>query len=156
MKEKPTVAFILTMLGGVLILLAVPILFLKVYVTEVYFLEPMREIKERGWLIPLIMFSVILSIPGIITIIGALMIKSSDKEGVKNGGILVAIVSAIWLYVTIVLHEILLGPFYIYIREIPLREGFVIGSIIALIGGVIALFWKPHEISTHPASTSLS
>jgi hypothetical protein len=60
------------------------------------------------------------------------------------------------VYVTIVLHEILLGPFYIYIREIPLREGSMVGSIIALIGGVIALFWKPLEISTHPASTSLS
>jgi hypothetical protein len=84
------------------------------------------------------------------------MIKSSDKEGVKNGGILVAIVSAIWLYVTIVLHEILLGMFYTYIREIPLREGSMVGSIIAFIGGVIALFWKPHEISTHPAATSLS
>jgi hypothetical protein len=99
MKEKPTAAFILTLVGGVLILLTVPILFLKVYVTEVYFLEPMHGIKERGWLIPLIMFSVILSIPGII-IIGALMIKSGDKGRVKNGGILVAIVSAIWLYLT--------------------------------------------------------
>jgi hypothetical protein len=143
MKEKPTVAFILTLVGGVLILLAVPILFLKVYVTEVYFLEPMHGIKERGWLIPLIMFSVILSIPGIIIIIGALMIKSSDKGRVKNGGILVAIVSAIWLYVTIVLHEMLLGRFHIYIYGTPLKEGFIIGSVIALIGGVIALLLKP-------------
>jgi hypothetical protein len=152
MKEKPTVAFILTLIGGVLILLAVPILFLKVYVTQVYFLEPMHGIKERGWLIPLIMFSVILSIPGIITIIGALMIKSSDKGRVKNGGILVTIILAIWLYVTIVLHEILLGPFYIYIREIPLREGSMISSVIALIGGVIALFWKPPEVLTQLGS----
>ncbi|MCS7130543.1 MAG: hypothetical protein NZ872_03890 [Archaeoglobaceae archaeon] len=100
--EKPTAAYILSLIGGILGLL----LAIGIFVAANLFGPLGALFGGMLALVPLI-FSLII-------IWGAMMIKSGEPKKVKNGGIIVVVFS------------ILSGL-----------------NIIALIGGILALVWKP-------------
>jgi hypothetical protein len=136
MAEKPTAAFVLSLIGGIFILvgaiflLVIAIPFLLGQVPEVE--EPIGFFAFLGSL--LAVGSIIGVISGILIIIGAIMINSGERGKVRNGGILVLIFSIISL--------ILSGG------------GFFIGFLLGLIGGILALSWKPEEVPTQPITAA--
>lgn len=67
---------------------------------------------------------------GIIIIVGAAMINSGDPSKVRTGSIIVLIFS---------------------ILSLPLSGGgFIIGFILALVGSILGLVWKPSERPSYP------
>ncbi len=123
-SEKPTAAFVLSLLAGIFIL--IDGIFVTAAATFV-FLVPMMDmfIGVIGMVIGMII-GIAELIFGIIVMMGAFMINSSDPGKVKTGGILVLIFSII---------SIIAGG------------GFIIGLILGLVGGILALTWKPSEQS---------
>ncbi|MEM4637356.1 MAG: hypothetical protein QXE44_07725, partial [Nitrososphaerota archaeon] len=78
----------------------------------------------------MIAFGVVGLVFGIIVIIGAVMINSGEPSKVRTGSILVLIFSILSLIVS--------------------GGGFIIGFILALIGSILGLVWKPSERSMYP------
>ena len=136
MAEKPTAAFVLSLIGGIFILigaiflLVTAIPFLLGQVPEVE--APIGIFAFLGGL--LAVGSIIGLISGILIIIGAIMINSGERGKVRNGGILVLIFSIISLIFSV--------------------GGFFIGFILGLIGGILALTWKPKEVPTRPVTAT--
>ena len=74
-------------------------------------------------------------ISGIIIVVGAVMMNSSMRSRVRTGAILVLILTIIGAFFTV--------------------GGFVIGFILALIGSILGLTWKPTaSMPPPPAPTS--
>lgn len=127
MSEKPTAAFILSLIGGILILLAgiVFAAFFGILGVAMFFV-PGIGIPLAGFLIVLGILGLIF---GILVIVGALMINSGEKRRVTTGSIIVLVFSILSLF--------------------TVGGGFIIGFILGLIGGILGLAWKP-EASTPP------
>ncbi|MDT7865078.1 MAG: hypothetical protein RQ922_04260 [Thermoproteota archaeon] len=95
-------------------------------------------------LIPLshiIIFSLPNLICAIIIIIGAILLYSSEKGRVLAGGILVlvfSILSILFLFMT----GLLLLSFYLI-----LSLDILLGNVMSLVGGILALTWKPEKTS---------
>lgn len=120
MEEKPTAAFILSLIGGVLILL--PSLFIVGFYRW-YGWGHMMGWNMMGWGMlgfPGIVATVGL-ISGIIVLLGSIMLYTRPNEATL-WGTLIVVFSAISL----------IG-----------MGGFFIGFLLALIGGILALVWKP-------------
>ncbi|MCX8183180.1 MAG: hypothetical protein N3F08_01980 [Crenarchaeota archaeon] len=120
MAEKPTAAFILTLIGAVLIILnALAIVFLTAVVA--------RILRITGMFFPLLgglifLVSIVGLIIGIIILAGAFMINSESKSRVTTGSIIVLVFSIISLFI---------------------GGGFIIGLILCLVGSILGLTWNP-------------
>ena len=128
MAEKPTAAFVLSLIGGILILLG------GIFGAIIGIIggAAMSIVPGFGWLSGLIIALGILGlIFGIIVILGAVMINSGERGKVRTGSILVLIFSILSLFV---------GG----------TGGFIIGFILSLIGSILGLTWKPSEEAPPP------
>lgn len=128
MAEKPTAAFVLSLIGGILILLG------GIYGAIIGIIggAAISIVPGFGWLSGLIIALGILGlIFGIIVILGAVMINSGERGKVRTGSILVLIFSILSLFV---------GG----------TGGFIIGFILSLIGSILGLTWKPSEEAPPP------
>jgi hypothetical protein len=127
-EEKPTAAFILSLIGGIFILIAaiLVMIFLGLVGTAFAIIPFFGMI---GGL--LIILGIVGLIFAILVIIGAFMINSGVPQRVRTGGIIVLIFSILSLFTS--------------------GGGFFIGFILGLIGGILALTWKPKEVPTRPA-----
>jgi len=126
--EKPTAAFVLSLIGGILILLGG----IVGAIIGIIGGAAISIIPGFGWLGGLIVILGFLGlIFGIIVIIGAVMINSGEKDKVRTGSILVLIFSILSLFV---------GG----------TGGFVIGFILGLVGSILGLTWKPAEAPPPP------
>lgn len=124
--ERPAAAFILSLVGGVLILVAG--LFGLVAWTAWgrigywggwgWMMRPWM----MGWWMPWAWaaFSLIGLVSGIIIIVGAVMLQSRPAEA-QTWGVLILVFSVISIFGT---------------------GGFVLGAILGIIGGILALTWK--------------
>lgn len=122
MAEKPTAAFILSLIGTILILLnAVFVFFLVTLGEAIWPFLPVAGIFIG------ILGSIGLVI-GAIVLVGALMINSENKSRVTTGSILVLVFSIISFF---------------------MGGGFIIGFILCLAGSILGLTWHP---STPPPS----
>ena len=128
MAEKPTAAFVLSLIGGILILLG------GIFGAIIGIIggAAMSIVPGFGWLSGLIIALGILGlIFGIIVILGAVMINSGERGKVRTGSILVLIFSILSLFV---------GG----------TGGFIIGFILSLVGSILGLTWKPSEEAPPP------
>jgi len=128
LAEKPTAAFVLSLIGGILILLG------GIYGAIIGIIggAAISIVPGFGWLSGLIIALGILGlIFGIIVILGAVMINSGERGKVRTGSILVLIFSILSLFV---------GG----------TGGFIIGFILSLIGSILGLTWKPSEEAPPP------
>lgn len=121
MGEKPTSAFILSLIGGILILLS-GLVFAVFFglLGAMVSLVPIIGAPFGGLLIGLGIVGLIF---GILVIIGAFMINSGEKGKVTTGSIIVLVFSILSLFVV--------------------GGGFIIGFLLALIGSILGLTWKP-------------
>lgn len=130
--EKPTAAFVLSLIAGILILLG------GIYGAIVGIIGGaiIGVIPGLGWLGGLIVALGFLGlIFGILVIVGAVMINSGERDKVKTGSIIVLIFSILSLF-----------PGGI--------GGFVIGFILGLVGSILGLTWKPPEEAPPPPPPS--
>lgn len=115
--EKPTAAFVLSLIAGVLILIGgIGYAYLGAICGGlVGMVSP-----GAGALIFLYMSLGLIC--GIVVIIGAVMINSAEPSRVKTGSVLVLVFSIISFFS---------------------GGGFYIGLILGLVGGILGLVWKP-------------
>ncbi len=127
MGEKPTAAFVLSLVGGILIIIGgLVAAIISAVIGGAFGLIPGLE-----WLGGLIIVLGVLGLVfGIIVVVGAIMINSGVPEKVRMGSIIVLIFSILSLFV---------GG----------TGGFIIGFILGLIGGILGLTWKP-EVRAPP------
>ena len=131
-REKPTVAFILSLIGGIIILLIALLVLVSSFVIreeELKGLLPV-EIDVENLRFTVQIAGLVGIVSGILVIVGAIMINSGKLGRVKIGGIIAIIFS---------------------ITSIFAGGGFFIGLILGLIGGILALTWKPKETVEKPA-----
>lgn len=121
MSEKPTAAYVLSVIGGVLILLsglAVAVVF-GILGAVVSIIPGAGGIGGGA----MILFGLLGLIFGILVIVGAVMMNSGVQSKVKTGSIIVLVFS---------------------ILSLPtVGGGFFIGFILGLIGSILGLTWKP-------------
>jgi len=130
--EKPTAAFVLSLIAGVLILLGGIVGAILGLIGGAM----VGMVPGFGWLGGLIVALGFLGlIFGIIVIFGAVMINSGKRDKVKTGSIIVLIFSILSLFV---------GG----------TGGFVIGFILGLVGSILGLTWKPSEEAPPPPPPS--
>lgn len=126
--ERPTTAFILSLVGGIFIVIGG----LVAAIISAIIGEVIDVIPGLGWLGGLVIVLGVLGLVfGIIVIVGAIMINSGVPEKVKTGSIIVLVFSILSLFV---------GG----------TGGFVIGFILGLIGGILGLTWKPEARAPPP------
>jgi hypothetical protein len=117
--EKPTAAYALSLIGGILILIGgIGHAFLGAICGSLVSMIPGAE--SAGGVIFLYMSLGLIC--GIIVIIGAVMINKAEPAKVKTGSVLVLVFSII---------SIISGG------------GFYIGTILGIVGGILGLVWKP-------------
>ncbi|NHV98922.1 MAG: hypothetical protein HA496_04650 [Thaumarchaeota archaeon] len=137
MAEKPTAAFILSLIGAILIILnALTVFFLTAIVT--------RMLKTMDTFIPILARALggmvfLMGIAGLaigaIILVGAFMINSESKNRVSTGSIIVLVFSII---------------------SFPIGGGFIIGLILCLVGSILGLTWSPSPAPPpppHPTSS---
>lgn len=118
-KEYPSTAFVLSLIGGIFILLggiAEAALFALVGSALLSFVPGLGALF-LGLAIAALLF-------GLIIIVGAIQMRSNPSSA-KTWGIIVIVLAVISLF----------GG----------GGGFIIGFILALIGGILALTWKPPQ-----------
>ncbi|MEM0062126.1 MAG: hypothetical protein QXT53_07630 [Ignisphaera sp.] len=126
MGERPTAALILSLIGGVLIALdgiraEIELAIKGIDVESIESLAPGLAGFIRGVVIVIIALIIII---GIVIVIGALQIRSGMPKKVRTWSMIVLILSIISLF---------------------FGGGFVIGSILSLVGGILGLVWKPSK-----------
>jgi hypothetical protein len=112
-QQKPTTAMVLSIIGGIFILCG-GILFLAAGA----FISGLSFVAS-GFLA---IFGVIGAIIGLVTILGGVMLNSHPENKKTWGAAIIAMSIISWVFAA---------------------GGFVIGFILALIGGILALTWKP-------------
>ncbi|MBS7621927.1 hypothetical protein KEJ32_07445 [Candidatus Bathyarchaeota archaeon] len=118
-EERPTAAFVLSLIGGILILLGgIASAILAGMLSGAIMLVPF--LGGLGALV--IIIGILGLIFGIIILIGAVMINSGEPSKVRTGSIIVLIFSILSLFI---------------------GGGFIIGFILALVGSILGLVWKP-------------
>ena len=153
-KEKPAIAFALSLTGGIISLIGAIISIIISIIFIPYMFGILGGISytifgEEGSssiLDYLITFTIIFSLPNlicaIVIIIGAIILNSSEKGRVLAGGILVlvfSILSILFLFTT----GLLLLLFFLA----PLVILLLLGIVLSLVGGILALTWKPEKVS---------
>lgn len=124
MAEKPTAAFVLSLIGGILILIGgiSSAIIGAICGAMISSLEPV--VPAATFIGGLIILSTIVGVIfGIIVIVGAVMINKATPSSVRNGSILVLVFSILSLIFS--------------------NGGFFLGFILGLIGGILGLVWKP-------------
>jgi hypothetical protein len=123
-EEKPTAAFVLSLIGGIFILIAS---ILSMIITVFGLLGSAFSFILFFGMIGglLIILGIVGFIFAILVIIGTAMINSGVPHGVRTGGIPVLIFSILSLLTS--------------------GGGFFIGFILGLVGGILALVWKPSK-----------
>lgn len=120
MAEKPTAAFVLSLIGGIFTLLGGIVI---AAVSSIFFFLPVAgaAIAAVG------IFGLIC---GVLVILGAVWINSGEKDKVRTGSILVLIFSILaW---------------------IGAAGGFVIGFLLGLIGAILGLTWNAPATQNPP------
>lgn len=120
MGEKPTAAFALSLVGGILILINGIIMFVGAGILAGIAAVVPGVGPAIGGLI--MAYAALGLVMGILVIVGAVMINSGAINKVRVGSILVIVFSVI---------SLLSGG------------GFIIGFVLALVGGILGLVWKP-------------
>ena len=119
MGERPTAAFVLSLIGGILYLLfGLLVAAASAFIGSI---AGLAGLGVSGATIALI--GSIGLISGILMIVGAAMINSSNKSRVRMGSILVLVFA-------------LVGALFTF-------GGLVIGFIMALVGSILGLTWSP-------------
>ncbi len=118
-REKSTTAFVLSLIGGILILIGAIMGAIFLALVGAAF-ETISLFGMVGEL--LLILGIVGLIFAILVIIGAFMINSGNPQRVRMGGIIVLIFSILSLFTA--------------------GGGFFIGSILGLVGGILALVWK--------------
>ena len=126
MGEKPTAAFVLSLLAAIFIIIGG-----LVYVAlGAWVGSAIDFIGLGGWGYSLVIFGVLGLVWGILTLVGAIMINSGDRNKVRTGSILVLIFSIIsW---------------------VGALGGFFIGFLLGLIGAILGLTWHPSTSERAP------
>lgn len=124
MSEKPTAAFVLSLIGAILILIN-GLVVAALFTTG----GALVGIILPGVGAMMIALGVLAIVFGIIVIVGAVMINSGDKSKVRTGSIIVLIFAIISL----------IGG-----------GGFIIGFILCLVGSILGLVWKPPAAEAPP------
>ncbi|MEM4562164.1 MAG: DUF6114 domain-containing protein [Desulfurococcaceae archaeon] len=116
MPEKPTAAFVLSLIGGVLVILSsILVIVAGGLVGEI--LPVVGGVVATVGVVGLFL--------GVLMIVGATMINTGEPGKVKTGSILVLVFSILSLFIS--------------------GGGFLIGFILGLIGGILGLTWKPPQ-----------
>jgi hypothetical protein len=128
--EKPTGAFVLSLIGGVLV-----VLFALVIIAIGAFGGAVLGIVGFGWLGGLvIVVGVVHLIFGVLMIVGSIQMNSGVPGNVKTWSIIVLVVSVIGLI---------------------MGAGLFIGAILGLVGAILGLVWKPStSLATQQPPTS--
>jgi hypothetical protein len=120
MAEKPTAAFVLSLIGGIFILLGGVVI---TAVSSILLFFPVAGAVVAA-------IGIFGLICGILTILGAIWINTGEKDKVRMGSILVLIFSILsW---------------------IGAGGGFFIGFILGLIGAILGLTWNPPATEQPP------
>ncbi|NWG08803.1 MAG: hypothetical protein HXX80_00565 [Nitrososphaerales archaeon] len=128
MAEKPTAAFVLSLIGAILIL--IDGLWIAIAFSILGGLSFMMPGFDLAWLGGMfLILAVVAIILGVLTLIGAMMMNTTNKDKVRTGSILVLVFSIISL----------IGG-----------GGFIIGFILCLVGSILGLTWKPMEAPPTP------
>ncbi len=126
MAEKPTAAFVLSLIGAVFIIIGAlgNLILASIIGSYIGFLD-------FGWFGGAIMVMAVLGMVwGILVLVGAIMINSADTNKVRIGAILVLVFSILsWV-----------GAY----------GGLFIGFLLGLIGSILALTWKPSRYYAPP------
>ena len=118
MSEKPSAAFVLSLIAGIFILIG-GLAIAAVGAIFVFLPVAGAAIAAIG------VFGIIC---GLLTILGAIWINSGQKDKVRNGAILVLIFSILsW---------------------VGAIGGFFLGFLLGLIGSILALTWNPPATQT--------
>ena len=126
MAEKPTAAFILSLIGGVIYLLVGIVI-----ASAASFIGSLSSVAPMGMIgAAVAVVGAVGIISGIIMVVGAIMMNSSERSRVRTGAVLVLVLTIIGAIFTV--------------------GGFVIGFILALIGSILGLTWKPSESMPPP------
>jgi hypothetical protein len=121
MGEKPTAAFVLSLLGAIFIILGG-----LVYMVLFSFIGSVFDFIGMGGVGDIFVIMGVLGlIWGILVLVGALMMNSGDPGKVRTGSVLVLVFSIISWF--------------------GAAGGFVIGFILGLIGAILGLTWKPER-----------
>ena len=152
-KEKPIAAFVISLIGGILIFLLAIILGTTMISIGIELKEKEKEMMTMPiklgeeftmtMTIPLILESeslgesfilcgILAYIYGILVIVGALLIYTGEMRKVRIGGELVLTFSILSLFSASI-------------------GGALLGFILGLVGGILALVWKPEEVPKRPA-----
>jgi hypothetical protein len=151
-KEKPAIAFALSFTGGIISLIGaiISIIISIIFIPYLFGIlggisyTILGEEGSSSILDYLITFTIIFSLPNlicaIVIIIGAIILNSSEKGRVLAGGILVlvfSVLSILFLFMTgLLLLLFFLTPIVI-----------LLGIVMSLVGGILALTWKPEKAS---------
>ncbi len=126
MAEKPTAAFVLSLLGSIFIIIGG-----LIYAVIFSIIGGVFDFIGFGGLGAMTMLIGVLGIVwGILVLVGAIMMNSEDKNKVKTGSILVLIFSILsWA---------------------GAAGGIFIGFLLGLIGSILGLTWNPSRYETPP------
>lgn len=120
--DKPTAAFVLSLIGGVLIVICgLGYAVLGAICGSLASMAP----GGGGAGATIFIYMALGLISGVIVIAGAMMINKAEPDKVKKGSILVVVFSIV---------------------SLVSGGGFYIGTILGIIGGVLGLVWKPAEV----------
>ena len=121
MGEKPTAAFVLSLLGAIFIILGG-----LVYMVLFSFIGTAFDFVGLGGVGDmLVIFGVLGLIWGILVLVGAIMMNSGNPGKVRTGAVLVLVFSIISWF--------------------GAAGGFFIGFLLALIGAILGLTWHPSQ-----------
>jgi hypothetical protein len=126
MAEKPTAAFVLSLLGSIFIIIGG-----LIYAVIFSIIGGVFDFIGFGGLGAMAMIIGVLGIVwGILTLVGAIMMNSEDKGKVRTGAILVLIFSILSWF--------------------GAAGGIFIGFLLGLIGSILGLTWNPPRYETPP------
>ncbi|MEM3465889.1 MAG: hypothetical protein QW506_01895 [Thermoproteota archaeon] len=133
MAEKPTAAFILSLIGAALIILNALIL---AFFTTLVGIALGVFGRPLGMFLPRLGSLVFLAgigglVIGIIVLAGAFMINSEDKSRVTTGSIIVLVFSIMSFFI---------------------GGGFMIGLLLCIVGSILGLAWNPSAPPPPPPS----
>jgi hypothetical protein len=126
MAEKPTAAFVLSLLGAIFIIIGG-----LIYAVIFSFVGGVLDFFGFGGLGAMAMIIGVLGIVwGILVLVGAIMMNSDDKGKVRTGAVLVLIFSILSWF--------------------GAAGGLFIGFLLGLIGSILGLTWNPPRYEGPP------
>lgn len=127
MAEKPTAAFVLSLIGGIIYLLIGVLV--AVVVAFLGSISGLPGFRMAGFAMAGI--GGIGLVSGILMIVGAVMMNSSAKSRVQAGSIIVLVFTLVGALFTL--------------------GGLLVGFVLALVGSILGLTWRPPATEAPPA-----